>query len=556
MALYVQSNIFGQMVIPQIDYNKYTNDRQIIPDTSGWQEGAYCFPIDLLGSMPVDGYVIIAEKLGNGLGGYDDIYIWKNSADRWSLGRTPQGVEPSAQGTDLTNKPFYSLNGSEQRALSLHWFCACHNNDNQYPLQWVFATDDYNSCHAWYEWDNNPLSATYLSWVGVNTGYNLAYIDPTASQTDITYDVLHPITTPAVKEYEVYVADVVDSNLILNSDCTSLNGGAYGYKDRNYRGGASGEQYGSGSGERYGDSLGAPALPEDGALSCGLVSVYYPTTGEVTSLAQYLNSDSFWQSLKKTWSDPLDSIISLSLFPCAPTVTETANIILGGVDTGISSTRVKPKGRYTTIDFGTLSIGEVFRSFQDYEPYTSMEIYLPFVGFRTLKVNDIMGHTLKVVYNVDFLTGECTATLLDVGNQTRPIMEERCNVSTQIPLTSANYMTGYNALVGAVSSLASGNVTGVVSNSLAPSNTVQRTGSMVGSGGAMGHFTPFIKVNRPIQAMPLDYDKMFGYPLQMNKNLGEVSGFIQCDVFKNDLDFATENEKSEIIALLREGVWF
>ena len=63
------------------------------------------------------------------------------------------------------------------------------------------------------------------------------------------------------------------------------------------------------------------------------------------------------------------------------------------------------------VDCGSVEIPEQNQSLLDYSPFSRLTIYLPFIGFQELDDKVVVGHTLKVQYVVDVLSGRCLAQL-------------------------------------------------------------------------------------------------------------------------------------------------
>lgn len=60
---------------------------------------------------------------------------------------------------------------------------------------------------------------------------------------------------------------------------------------------------------------------------------------------------------------------------------------------------------------GGFSLGEyhytpTYNDFRDYEPYTQLEVYLPFYGFANIKIADVIGKYIQFRLFVDFQTGQ------------------------------------------------------------------------------------------------------------------------------------------------------
>ena len=67
--------------------------------------------------------------------------------------------------------------------------------------------------------------------------------------------------------------------------------------------------------------------------------------------------------------------------------------------------------RYSYLDCGAISLARWHDSFLDYDPYTQVSIFLPFIGTFELPVSDIMYGTLYLEYYQDNLNGDLVARL-------------------------------------------------------------------------------------------------------------------------------------------------
>ena len=67
------------------------------------------------------------------------------------------------------------------------------------------------------------------------------------------------------------------------------------------------------------------------------------------------------------------------------------------------------------IDLGSLDIKRSFNDWRDFEPYTKLSIYLPYVGTFPLDVKKYYGKNVLIRYFIDLRTGACTACLIADG---------------------------------------------------------------------------------------------------------------------------------------------
>lgn len=144
-------------------------------------------------------------------------------------------------------------------------------------------------------------------------------------------------------------------------------------------------------------------------------------------------------------TNPIDSIVSLYVFPFEPTATVDTTVKLGQFDTHVSAKILS--NQIETITFTGIDLFPRFgNTFLDYEPYTRYEIYVPFCGTVQLKAADILGHKLNVKLKVDMFTGVCTGYILadDLCIETTT---GTCGV--QIPITGLDTATINSNIVAA-----------------------------------------------------------------------------------------------------------
>lgn len=82
-----------------------------------------------------------------------------------------------------------------------------------------------------------------------------------------------------------------------------------------------------------------------------------------------------------------------------------------------------------TLDCGTVQLIGKNQNNLDYTA-TTLDLYLPFVGFVTLAPADFMDREIKIVYQVNTLNGEGLAIVYADG---KPMQTHNCNVSLEIP---------------------------------------------------------------------------------------------------------------------------
>lgn len=357
-----------------------------------------------------------------------------------------------------------------------------------------------------------------------------------------------------------------------------------------------GDSHGGGGGgtdDLGGDTIEDTGVPTIEATDSGLMTLYNPTVGELQALGRFLWSDGLdLNSFKKLFNDPFDTLLGLSIIPIVPPTSGTKKIMFGNLDSGVSS-KVISHQFVPDVDMGTVTLGEVYNGALDYSPFTTVSIYLPFIGYRELNVQDIMNSKIHLVYKFDVLTGGCIAELyvdhLKTGNKSKDnskfkwgahsgllaSFEGQCAVN--IPLASQDYTNTIRAMIGAVgmvggaaASFATGNpALGVAALAVGSANssiqastpTVQRSGHLSSSNAIMANLTPFLTVTRPHQCKPANYYKLRGVPSQIY--VSKLSSLVTskhnyylqvAEIPDIKVAGATDTEIAEIKTLLKEGV--
>ena len=254
----------------------------------------------------------------------------------------------------------------------------------------------------------------------------------------------------------------------------------------------------------YGEAIIIPTV--DISTMYGIIKAYAPTadqlkaigdvryvsmpTGEVLDLGQYITS------LRKLFID-------------IPVNTTPEAVKLGGKATGVECLPLATDK--ITINCGSVAIAETYNNVVDYTN-TTIDLYLPFIGFRPMTTSKIMGRTLNIKYVVNVLTGDgvccvyADETLIETFN---------CNLSFEVPYKLNNDF--YSSTLNIDSSYLYG-------------------------------FTPFVLI-RTTQSItkPKYADSKEGL-------LNSFSGFVVCTRVDNTLSIS-DKEKDEINRILTSGVY-
>lgn len=217
--------------------------------------------------------------------------------------------------------------------------------------------------------------------------------------------------------------------------------------DPNQQGGTSEPGGGKGTFDDTSDPIPYPILPDISAADVGLITLFRPTKDELQALGRILwtNITDFIENLNKIFSNPMDYIISLNIFPCIPDVGESREIKIGSWTSDID---MKPVlSQWYTHNCGTIRINEYWGSALDYAPNTKISMFLPFIGSVSLNTDEVMGRTISLKYNIDLLSGQCVA-MIAIDDSVWYQFTGECSVS--IPLTASDWSRIYTAAMGAI----------------------------------------------------------------------------------------------------------
>lgn len=293
-----------------------------------------------------------------------------------------------------------------------------------------------------------------------------------------------------------------------------------------------------------------------------LWTVYNPTLEQVNNFGAWLWSSNFVDQILKMFNDPMSAIIGFHEIYATPDNGDDSTIHVGYLDSGVSSKTVAK--RYGTVDCGGVNMSEYFGNVFDYDPYTSISLYLPFIGFVQLSTADVMRGTIGIKYNVDFYTGACLAMVSVTRDSAGGVLYQYSgNCAAQIPLSSGSYMGIVTGVLGIAGSVVSGIASGGASIPIAMSaisqaagmhTNIQHGGSFAGVSGAMGIKTPYVIISRPQVMLPPNFYDYTGLPSSATVSVGDCEGFIRFESIHLDGIPATTEEMDEIEQYLTTGI--
>lgn len=412
--------------------------------------------------------------------------------------------------------------------------------DSRYPYIMVLHSLNDNSISFVRTYQDYSSSITWMAPVNIGVG----------TQWSNTMGV-HGTTSQYSDWLRLYYDPTNDPYNYDPSDPTSTDGQA------------SGTGGGSGTYGWHGEPVLIPRLPDIDAVDTGFITIFNPSLSQLKNLADYMWNSSLFdiETWQKCFANPMDAILGLSIVPVNVPNGGARTVTVGNINTGISMT--KASKQYVSVSCGTLKIDEYWGAYLDYEPYTHAEIYLPYCGIHPISIDEIMGKNVSVDYHVDILSGACCCYVSVNGGVLYSFVGQ---CSSSIPISGNDFtqmINGVMSIAGSIGTMvATGGMTaptfpqiaGNAINNMKP--TIEKSGSLSGTGGLLAVQKPYIIMTRPNQSVPARQNEFKGYPSNITATFSSLSGYTEVESVHLENIPATDAEMSEIESLLKGGVIF
>lgn len=247
-------------------------------------------------------------------------------------------------------------------------------------------------------------------------------------------------------------------------------------------------------------------------------TIYEPTNANMKKI----NDAIFINAADGTTINVLHYFSSYKKFYCNIPIAGYKQLKGGAYDFGEQAPYVKE--HTIVVDCGSVEIPEQNQSLLDYSPFSRLTIYLPFIGFQELDDKLVVGHTLKVQYVVDVLSGRCLAQLYVDSTDLQSCFAEYGGTIAADEIFGVN--DGYD-YYGAYELM----------------TTLQ-----------LGELSCYVLIHTKI---PLEGDivNYKGLPTNEIVRVGDVTGFVKYSSIHVNGMTATDSEKIEIESLLMSGIF-
>lgn len=332
-----------------------------------------------------------------------------------------------------------------------------------------------------------------------------------------------------------------------------------------------------------------PAITgEVGGVGTPLYNVYYLGVNPNVTLANlhnYMWSENFLEAITKANADVRQSIISLHALPYICTNgSSDEHITMCGKDTGVLATVGVPQKE--EFNLGSIQVQKFYGSYLDYSPYTSVSIYLPFIGIRDLPTDQVMGKTINVKYTFNNYDGNCIARVFADGDLI-DCYNGQCSLT--YPLTGLDYsqkLSGEIMKIGGIAAMGAGLLSmggalyagakiGLVATGAALSpgarmlgmgtlgaatgainankSNIYHSSSLGGSISWFSYRTPYLTIISPRIAQPRHRNGIAGKATCRTVKVSDISGFNQFSDIHVDQVVCSDTEKELIKKALTGG---
>lgn len=315
-------------------------------------------------------------------------------------------------------------------------------------------------------------------------------------------------------------------------------------------------------------------------INSGFYTLYSPTKPEIKSFNDFLFSgitEDMSAVLKRLVANPLDYVLFISMCHFQPNTSGRGIIKFCGLDSGVTADVVGHQMQ--EIDCGTVELDEQAetRSFLSYNPYFRISIYLPYIGIIPLNPDEVMDGTINCKYWVDLMTGSCIAQLTmqrkkrrlgDADLKPNVLGEYQGNCYLNMPLSATDWRGLFQSVVqfaGGTIGAATGNASGlgaIASAVISEKYNAVHSGQMGTNYGYMGKQKPYLILERPIIQTPEEFASYEGYPSNIYKKIGDMTGYTEIDpdtlwvgTYEDPMNGITEAEANMLKEIVGSGFY-
>lgn len=321
--------------------------------------------------------------------------------------------------------------------------------------------------------------------------------------------------------------------------------------------------------------------PDNTALNSGSTTYYYMTANALKSFIRWFWNDTgdlesiLNNYISNMYGDLKECISGIYHFPCplSAMCSSTGNkeIVIGRYQTGLSADFLEnpPKNKL----LGSVNLNDeewkLTNSFLDYDGYTTIAMYLPYLGIVDLPTKTVQRTKLSVYYAVDVPSMQLKYTIKSNG---LIVHEQVVQFGDDVPISLSSGLQNVTNTMSAVTGMASdvavlGTMGGgkkaiastlvhTVADAHTTTDGITVKGNSSGVMGKWGSLKCALIVTKPISKRPSNYGRIKGNLICDTYQLSSLTGLTICEnpriTFTNAKP--TEKEIEEIYSCLEKGV--
>ena len=342
----------------------------------------------------------------------------------------------------------------------------------------------------------------------------------------------------------------------------------------------------------------------DGGFLSPFIQTYVMKQAAVQEVADafYTNDTTLLDNIKKGLelfgASPFEAIVGLSAFPfdCKEILNtmHTDGVYFGSY----KKTMTNDVWKVISIDDDYIDAGSVMINpietvsgrkipmYKNFEPYCSFHVYLPYVGWEKIQLEDYLGKNVNIRYYIDIYTrsGVCCLVADNVLQDYFPVS---C-IGVELPITGQNLSRYANDTLNALLTTAGATIAGAVGGSMIPGigtvagavgggmisaaaaggkgifdiaqkgkpkdHNLQKGSFSAGTGCYMPQYVYFRwDVHDIIE--PEHLNELYGKPSSYSGELSNLSGFVKVETMKLNTSGMSDDIINEVTNLLSGGIY-
>lgn len=321
-----------------------------------------------------------------------------------------------------------------------------------------------------------------------------------------------------------------------------------------------------------------PTVPDVGNTNT-LTTTYKLTETQLKSLGNYLWSASFTDDINLVNESPIQNVLSCKMVP-VNIGGDSSTVKIVNVDSHVNAIKCSKQAHiiervgyiakitpkiWKGVDYTAMNLYDkngIMPTWLDYDN-TSLSLYLPYIGHKTLNTRQFMGKGLRVDYVFDVITGQCEALIYYVvGNEIVLTHRFGGSAGVNICLTAkdnSEYILGQtNNVLAGLGNLLSGNIGAGISSfvgSVGKHYKQESTGVPNALCSTLAPTNVYLIIERPRAFVPGNFGHTHGFNCCYNQTIKNLKGYTEIKEIDLSNINCFESEREAIKNILASGFY-